>query len=175
MAWSRLEPGCTQHVKRVKSGPIPSWVWICCIDYSTVHLTDGFVDSAALPGLCPALRPAQLKRAIQTLVEVGSLERVAGGVKVHGYLDHNSSRAEVETDRQAARRRFDRWKDKQRGSDTVGNGAAPPLPTQHPNGGATDPSVGRSVSQSVDTKTEALSRDQINETWKHRRPQGSPA
>ena len=149
MAWSRLEPGFSQHVKRLKSGPIASWLWVCAIDFCTLHGTDGFVDSVALAGLCPSLRPAERKRAIKVLVDVGSFEERDGGVYVHGYLDHNPSKAQVEKDRAASRTRYDRWRERRQASDGDPNGAANAVANAVYNGAAATPTVGQSFGQSV--------------------------
>jgi hypothetical protein len=101
-------------------------------------LTDGFLDEASVSGLCPAIVGSALKRAIENLLAVGSWERVPGGYTVHGYLEHNLSKVQVESDRVASRERYRTWKSRQLRSqqrpdnavaNAVDNGVAPPLST----------------------------------------------
>ena len=150
MAWSRLEPGFSRHVKRLKSGPVASWLWVCSIDYCTEFLTDGFLDEAVIPTLCPRMKLSEVRKAIDTLLAVKSWERAAGGYMVHGYLEHNPRAEQVEADRRAARKRYRRWKDKQDGNavgDAVDNGVGDGVG----NGAAATPTVSRSFSLSKKT------------------------
>jgi len=109
MSWVRFVPGFSHHPKRLKAGPISSWFWVCSVDFCMEHLTDGFIDDAAVPTLCPIVVGNARKRAIENLVAVGSWERVEGGYLVHDYLRHNLSKAQVEADQEAARQRHRRW------------------------------------------------------------------
>jgi hypothetical protein len=143
MAYARMEPGFSRHIKRTKSGPEASWLWTCSVDYCTEFHTDGFVDEAAVPGLCPALRGAKLKRCIEALVAVKSWVLTDGGYFVHGYLDHNVTAERIEKDRQAARERYHRWQDKRRSNDDP---TALETPEQHDSQSVSQ-SVGLSVSQ----------------------------
>ena len=174
MSWVRFVPGFTRHPKRLKSGPISSWLWVCSVDHCMTYLTDGFLDEMALSGLCPTVVGVALKRAVENLVACGSWERVESGYRVHGYLEHNLSRAQIEADRTAARERYQLWKSRQTPAqephpDTLLPQAPPtplappettPLPTpsqrrsqRHHNAEATFLSDGRSVSQSKDDTT----------------------
>jgi hypothetical protein len=140
MAWSRFEPGFSRHPKRIKAGPVASWLWIASVDHCTEFRTDGFLDDAAVATLCPTLKPAELKRQVEALVAVRSWERVEDGYLVHGYLEHNQSARQVEADRQASKDRYRKWRD-QRSDNAVGNAAA--------NGVAAPLQTDLSVSQSV--------------------------
>lgn len=150
MSWARFVPGFSRHPKRVKCGPVASWLWVCSVDHCHEYLTDGFLDAAAVPTLCPAIRGKALTQAVATLIGVGSWEPYGGGYIVHGYLEHNPSRAQVEAERQASRRRYERWRG-QRPDDAESNGVrnatTTPLPTA-----LQRKSNATSVSQSVSHK-----------------------
>lgn len=109
MSWVRFVPGFSRHPKRLKSGPISSWLWACSVDHCVEHRTDGFLDAAIIPSLCGALTGSALKRAVENLVAVGSWARVDGGYMVHDFLRHNLSKAQVEEDMELARQRQRRW------------------------------------------------------------------
>jgi hypothetical protein len=147
MAWSRFEPGFSRHPKRIKVGPVASWLWIASVDHCTEFRTDGFLDDAAVATLCP-MKPADLKRHVGALVGVRSWERVEGGYLVHGYLEHNQSARQIEADRQISRDRYRRWWQRVNNgvsnavSNAVGNGVGPPFQTPF----QTDLSVSQSVS-----------------------------
>ena len=181
MSWVRFVPGFTRHPKRLKSGPISSWLWACSVDHCMMYLTDGFLDDMAISGLCPTVVGVALKRAVENLVACGSWERVQGGYRVHGYLEHNLSRAQIEADRTTARERYQLWKSRQtRTQETHRDAPLPnvpptplatpeltPLPTppqrryqRHHNAEATFLSDGRSVGRSVgQSKDETTSKD----------------
>lgn len=144
MAWSRFEPGFSRHPKRIKSGPIASWLFVCSVDHCTEFKTNGFLDAAAVPTLCPGMKTAELKKATAALVAVRSWEPTQGGFTVHGYLEHNPSAEQVEADRTASRERYRRWKDK-RSDNSVTNGVGGAVS----NTAAATPTVSLSVSRSV--------------------------
>jgi hypothetical protein len=74
------------------------------------HLTDGFIDAAVVPYLCASITGSALQRAVNNLLFVGSWEQVDGGYRVHDLLQFNPSKAEVEADRAAGKRRYQQWK-----------------------------------------------------------------
>lgn len=151
MAWSRFELGFTRHPKRLKCGPIPSWLWICSVDHCTVYRTDGFLEDASVPALVPGLAPGALKKAITVLLDVGSWEEAEGGYLVHGYLEHNLSKAQTEEAAAAGRRRYHRWKAGANGvSNESPNGTANALATPLLLG---HQSVSQSVKESKKSKT----------------------
>lgn len=146
MGWSRFEPGFSRHVKRIKCGPVASWVWVCSVDHCTEFRTDGFLDEAVIPTLCAGIKSSDVKKAIASLLAVKSWERSAGGYIVHGYLEHNPSAEQVEADMSAARKRYRRWKYK-RDDNAVGDGVANGVG----NAAAATPTVCLSVSPSEET------------------------
>lgn len=69
-------------------------MWVCGIAHAQSQLTDGFISNEALAMIGIAGDP-RARRLADTLVGVGLFEPVEGGYKVHDYLDHNPSRADV--------------------------------------------------------------------------------
>lgn len=114
MSYVRFVPGFSRHPKRLKCGPVSSWLWACSVDYCMEHLTDGFLMAEAVPTLCSTITGSALKRAVDNLVAVGSWQPVDGGYQVHDYLRHNQSKSQVEADREAGRKRYQHYVDKQR-------------------------------------------------------------
>src|SRR5262245_46309499 len=140
MSYCRFVPGFSRHPKRLKSGPISSWLWVCSVDYCLEHLTDGFLDEVAVPALCANITGSALSRAVKNLVAVGSWEPVQGGYIVHDYLRHNPSKKEVEAEREASRQRYHQWRAKQvkePPKDPPANAVATPLDIYRENGVAT--------------------------------------
>jgi hypothetical protein len=167
MSWSRFEPGFSRHIKRVKGGPVASWLWACSVDHCTVYRTDGFLDAAAVPTLDPAIRGPQLKRCVEILVAVKSWVPVEGGYMVHGYLDCNVTAERVEKDRQAARDRYQRWQDNKRRSNDAATPLETPLQQRSPTETQRDSphglSVGLSVGHSPDRVREPRARARARE------------
>lgn len=102
MAWLRLDPGFSRHVKRLRSSPAASWLWICSMDYCATYLTDGFVPDAAVPTLA-AIPLRRLQACVDQLLSVSSWELVEGGYFVHDYLEYNPSSMQVKSERESAR------------------------------------------------------------------------
>jgi len=149
MAYVRFVAGFSRHPKRIKSGPVSSWLWACSVDYCTEFLTDGFIETEAVKTLSAAIVGSALKRAIDNLVAVGSWEVVPGGYKVHDYLKHNLSKAQSEADQEAGRQRYLRWKQR-----PESNAVTTPLDTPPPN------AVGQSSPQRVSNTTHSQSVSQ---------------
>lgn len=147
MAWSRFEPGFSRHPKRMKAGPVASWLWVASVDHCTEFRTNGFLDKASLASLCPSLKVSELKRAEAALVEVSSWLPCEGGYLVHGYLEHNLSAEQLEADRAASKERYRKWSGKRAVNDEP-NGIQTPLqtPPQHRSSNSLPQSVSQSVS-----------------------------
>lgn len=92
MAWVRIDDTVPHHRKHLKAGPAAAWLWVCCLAYAQRHLTDGFVPAEALPML-GVVKGAE--KLMETLVDVGLMERHDGGFLVHDYLDLNDTREEA--------------------------------------------------------------------------------
>jgi hypothetical protein len=112
MAFVRFVPGFTRHPKRIKSGPISSWLWACSVDYCNMFSTDGYLEASAVPSLCASITGSALKRCVDNLVAVGSWVPVPGGYHVHDFLKHNLSKKQSETDQEQARQRYLRHRQK---------------------------------------------------------------
>lgn len=103
-----LEDGIRSHPKMVQAGAEAAWLWVCAIDYSRDHLTDGFVPAKAL-GTLGVFRVPPRKLA-DVLVRERLFEVVDGGYRVHDYLDKNDTAEKVKAkrkhdkDRKAAER-----------------------------------------------------------------------
>lgn len=165
MSWSRFEPSFTRHPKRLESGVVACWLWICSVDHCTTYLTDGFVRASAMPSLSPLIQGRSLKNAVAALVACRAWESVPGGYIVHDYLKHHPSAAQVEAGREANRERYLRWR-----GQRLDNAVAAPLDKRvanavtdaFSNAVTTKPRVAR-VSQSVspiDSKPTTLSSDE---------------
>lgn len=98
------------------------WLHYCAICYCSRNLSDGFVPSAALSKLTSH---RSWRAHVQALVKAGWFIEVDGGVQIRGYLDHQSSRAEVEARKEANRRR----QAKSRGSKASPDAAAVAMTT----------------------------------------------
>jgi hypothetical protein len=157
MAWSRFEPGFSRHPKRLKSGAVASWLWVCSIDYCMTYLTDGYIERSALPSLCPTIRGALLRHAVTALVKVGSWDPVEGGFKVRSYLEYNPSRADVEADRKANHERYERRKRRLNSADSRDAHADTPPVADEANGGVSRVSVSQSINQSVNHHRSSVS------------------
>lgn len=104
MTFVLLDDASWSHPKALRAGNEAWGAFTRMIAYCSTHLTDGIIDSEV------ALSIAQRPKVIDKLVTVGLLERVADTFRVHDYLEHNPSRAQVEAKRKAKTERQDRWR-----------------------------------------------------------------
>lgn len=98
MTWFKVDDQLGDHPKIMGLGDdrLPALgLWTICGTYAAKHLTDGFVPQSAVT-LYGGSRWQRLARA---LVRVGLLEEVAGGYRMHDFLDYNPSRQKVNEDR----------------------------------------------------------------------------
>lgn len=92
MAWLKIESSVARNRKFVKAGPAPSWLWVCGLAYCQEGLTDGFIPEEAL-GFLGVKNAKQLAGYLEN---AGLWNKVDGGWRVHDYLEHNRSAAEVD-------------------------------------------------------------------------------
>lgn len=98
--WGKIHGSITWHTKALSAGDAALGVWVRLLGHCAQHLTDGHIPQQVAKAV-GATSPG----AINALVEAGLLEVVEGGYRLHDYLEHNSSRAEIEASREASRDR----------------------------------------------------------------------
>ncbi len=91
MAYAQIESSVRTNSKFLRAGDAACWLWICGILYSQDTLTDGFIPDEVLHLLGPK-QPATLAKRLE---HAGLWERSEGGWKIHDYLEHNKSAAEI--------------------------------------------------------------------------------
>jgi hypothetical protein len=148
MVWVRVDDDFPQHPKARKAGPVGMALWLAGLCYSSHYLTDGLVPVEVLSGLLP-LEKKELTRTVDKLVFSGLWSVAEGGYEIHDYLDYQSSRTEVLTERERVRK----WRENKKRTRTepVRNDDAPgavqrPTPTPIPSTKNKSPSGGRSAS-----------------------------
>lgn len=139
MTWVRLDDLFDEHPKVRMAGQSAAWMYVAGLCYSSRHLTNGLIPSAALAGL-GQFPGTKAKKLAATLVEVGLWEKDPQGYRIHDYLKWNRSREQVENERQAAK---DRMTKLRKGSADV-----------RPNNGRSSPEV-REQEAEAEGETEA--------------------
>jgi hypothetical protein len=104
MTWVRLDDAFADHPKvmalgRDRIAGLGVWVAVAC--YSARYLTDGFVPDAVARGFAQ-------RKTLGRLVEVGLMDEVPGGYRLHDWLDYNPPREKVMADRRAAKDRMNK-------------------------------------------------------------------
>lgn len=102
MTFIQLEHQAGEHPSLAELTADDWCLWVLALLYAGRNLTDGFVPSAMLRRISPVEDPDS---ATAHLIAIGRFRSVDGGIEIANYLDHNSSRAEVEAIRDANRRR----------------------------------------------------------------------
>ena len=104
MTWAKFDDAFWSHPKTVRAGNEAVGAFVRMVCYCSQYLTDGAVPAATAREIA---RPKILER----LVEVGLLEADGDGFRVHGYLERNPSRLQVEAERAAKTQRQNRWRE----------------------------------------------------------------
>lgn len=104
MSWAKFDDAFWSHPKVVRAGNEAVGAFVRMVCYCSQYLTDGAVPAATAREIA---RPKVLER----LVEVGLLEVDGDGFRVHGYLERNPSRLQVEAERAAKTQRQNRWRE----------------------------------------------------------------
>ncbi|MBI4636119.1 MAG: hypothetical protein HY727_07185 [Candidatus Rokubacteria bacterium] len=113
MPWAKIDDDAPHHPKFVKAGSIAAFgFWVAGNCYCNKRLTDGFIEASALRLLSPTVRPQQAPRLAQRLVSAGLWEAVEGGFRVHDFHQYNPTSEQVKAERNAAKERKDRWRER---------------------------------------------------------------
>ena len=125
MTWVKLDDTFPEHPKVEEVGPLAGWLHVCALCYCNRNLTDGFIPSARVARLADI---SNVKRHVTALLRVGMWLEDDGGYRIHNFLEYQPSKAKVEADREAARKRMAALragsKDKDNNPDTFADGSA---------------------------------------------------
>ena len=128
MSWMDLDDGLLDHPKFIRAvkrgGSETVHLWLGLRQYVAQQLSDGFVPDDMLD----EVRGPEGKRrwaALTVLLDVGLLERVAGGVRLHDFLQWSKSRDQILKQREANRL----GQEKSRMRNAVTDAARAPLVT----------------------------------------------
>lgn len=109
--WLRIDENAMDHPKFIALSAHAWRLWCEGCAYCQKHLTDGLIGPLALKGF-RYYSPAALKLLLATLVPGKSpcwYQDAAGNIVVHDYLDYNDSREEVLKARDDAKKRRDKY------------------------------------------------------------------
>jgi len=141
MTWSKLSDDFFRHPKIVAVGKDARDLYMAALCHCNEHLTDGFVDAkflrqlGASADIDDAEAAALLLESVLVPEKSSLWEAVAGGWMIHGFLEHNLSKADHEKrlqDKSDAGRRGGQ----RSGESRRGERPALPAPPAKPNGKA---------------------------------------
>lgn len=161
MPWIKVDDHFDEHPKMARVGPIGWAVWLAALAYCNRNLTDGFVPFTAARRLVSwellLPHPSEPERelvysvgigtgahghdlecseVVDMLVSAGILEHVAGGYRIHDYLDYQPSKAEVLEERARNAARQGRSRKSRRESQAQSHGESQ-RDIDHSHGGST--------------------------------------
>ena len=124
MPWAKIDDDAPSHPKMFRAGLEAFGLWVAGNCYCNHRLTDGFIASDDLALLFPGTHLQRLRRCADKLVEARLWEIVDGGWQVHDFHEYNASADQVKAERQAAKERKDRWRER-RGNAVPRRGGTP--------------------------------------------------
>lgn len=89
----KLHDAFPDHPKIHQVGPAAAWLYVCGLCYCSRWLSDGRIPKGAVAQLSAIRQPAA---AARKLVDVGMWDDAGDHYLVHDYLEHQSSKAQVE-------------------------------------------------------------------------------
>lgn len=116
MPWLKIDDGEGMAPWVLEVGNEAYGVHVRLRSYCAQHLTDGVVPAPIAAMIAGDVGADGASRNLAALEMVGQITRESHGGKVciPDYLDENPSRAQVESDREATRRRQAEWREKRR-------------------------------------------------------------
>lgn len=100
--WWKVQCEARTNPKFATAGRDASWLWFCANCWAREQLTDGHVPKTMLASLVPGMSVAQVRRAVQALIETRLAHATEdGGFTIHDFLEHHPSKAKVKADREA--------------------------------------------------------------------------
>lgn len=134
MPWVKFSDDWYDDEELVEAGPLALMLWPLLISWSARNLTDGRVPAGQVRRLVDwhslGLEPEQ---GIAPLVANGRLQEIAGGYQITNYLAYQPSREKVMADREAAKQRA--AKSRERAAhvrENFAGSASPPVPVPVP-------------------------------------------
>jgi len=112
MTWVKLDDGFFTHPKAVAAGKDGRELYLAGLCYASANLTDGFIPTAAV-AIVAAMAGVKVSVAAR-LVDIGLWKPEGDAYAIHDYAEHQRTRAQVLSERNAARTRKQRFMERQR-------------------------------------------------------------
>lgn len=111
-AWIRMAVDFPDHPKALELSPDACWMYVCGLMYAGKYLTDGVIPKRKLSSLAHNVK--DYRTATRQLLESGLWEWDGDetNVIIHDYLEWQTSRKEVNDNREAARFRMEKSREK---------------------------------------------------------------
>jgi hypothetical protein len=106
VTWFRVDDTFATHPKAVAAGNAALGLWVRAGSWSGQQLTEGYIPSSVV------LLLGGRRSTAEQLVRAGLWVKVEGGYQFHQWEQANPTRAQVEADREAARQRQKRARDR---------------------------------------------------------------
>jgi hypothetical protein len=132
VSWVKLDDQFFSHPKAREAGPNACLLYLAGLTYCARHLTDGKIPKSAVTVI--AAEAWSKASNARVLCDVGFWHDEGDHYDVHGYLEFNPSREQVEKVRRDSRERranAGRRSGKIRASDTNPDPTPPDVPTEH--------------------------------------------
>lgn len=132
--WTKISDDFFRHPKVVQAGRDARDLFLVGLAHANGHLTDGFIASQYLRRLGADAEIEDAEASARRLVDVGLWEKAEGGWIIHGFLEYNPCRADVEAERARTAERQQQWRDRKRTATTPKEPVTPHVRNSDRNG-----------------------------------------
>lgn len=143
MPWVKLDDDWYDDPDLIAAGPAAMLLWPLLISWSARNLQDGKIPAGQIRRLVDwTALGVDPEQAVAPLVINGRLQEIAGGYLIVNYLKYQPSRERVLADRDAAKARAQKSRERAlHVREPCADGAAPPVPVPVPNKSSSSSSV----------------------------------
>lgn len=119
MGWVKLDDNFFRNPKVLEISAESKLLYLAGLCYAGASLTDGFIPKNAVRSLAADADISAGNRRAQELVNAGLWVEEPRGYRVHDYLEHNSSSADVRAKRDAAKARMQRHRSREQSANNA--------------------------------------------------------
>lgn len=130
MSWLRIDDGFAEHAKIGALSDRSFRLHVTALCYCARNLTDGVLDERSLRIVCAIVAKGNLRRNVAELVDAGLWHPFGDGFEINDFLDYNPTAERVKEDREKARKRVQKHRERNAPGNGVTDGVSNGTPSR---------------------------------------------